>query len=327
VNKIIVSIITTAIALALSFTLINFSKDLSDSADNKNFFVTAEKIKSSFLGSAVNLEDIPPGFYAWHAQTPASELYKDNELILDGVDSEAVYKNFKFKNQNGAWIKFIVTAGPQIIFTSSGLISSGGSNNLDVLETISNKIKTSINESKIIRLSSLSSGGDQSVSNISAAIYNAVKDKMSVGEAVDFRFQLERMQVSTLSAEQISFLEGARISDVYIAGKKRGIYFESYLPDCFNKVKIGFVIKNTFHIAQIFILTAKKNQFTAGGVRDEKFAGSFNQLLIGDVRIDDANIYKESGARPERYTNKYRVIKFMSDIFPLIKKYISRSRD
>jgi hypothetical protein len=324
VNKIIVSVITTAIALALSFALINFTKAPPEAADDINFCVTAEKIKASFLGSSVNVEDIPSGFYAWHSQTPAGELYKDNELILNGVDSEAVYKNFKFKNQNGAWIKFIVTAGTQIIFTSSGLISSGGSNNLDVLETISNKIKTSINESKVIKLSP---GGDQSAFNISAAIYNAVKDKMSVGAAADFRSRLQQTQISPAVAEQISRLKDARISDIYIAGKKRGVYFESYLPGCFNKVKIGFVIKNTFHIAQIFILTAKKNQFTAGAVRDENFIGSFNRLLIGDVRIDNANIYKESGARPEHYTNKYRVIKFMSDIFPLIKIYISRSRD
>ncbi len=323
-NKIIISIITALIVTALSFTLINFSKALPVYEDNNFFSVTEEKIKSSFLGAAINLEDIPSGFYAWHALSPSGELYKDNEVILNGADTEFVYKNFKFKNQNGAWIKFIITAGPQIVFTSSGLVSSGGSNNLDVLETISNKIKTSINETKIIKLSPQ---GDRSAFNVSAAIYNAVKDKMSVGQPVDFRFQLEQMPNSSLSAEQISFLEGSRISDIHISGKKRGVYFESYLPDCFNKVKIGFVIKNTFHIAQLFILTAKKNQFTAGGVRDEKFVDSFNQLLIGDVRIDDANIYKESGARSERYTNKYKVIKFMSDAFPLIKKYISRSRD
>lgn len=323
-SKIIMSVVTTAIGLALCFALINFTETLTEDACDKGFFVAAERIKSSFLGNAVNLEDIPPGFYAWHSQMPAAEFYKDNEAVLKGVDSQDVYKNFKFKNQNGSWIKFIVTAGPQIVFTSSGLISSGGPNNLDVLETISNKIKTSINESRAVKLSP---GKDQSAFNVSAAIYNAVKDKMSVGEPADFLYLLGQMQTLHSGAEQKPSLKGARISDIYIAGKKRGVYFDSYLPDSFDKVKIGFVIKNTFHIARVFILTAKKNQFTAGGVTDESFTGSFNQLLIGDVSIDNANIYKESGARCESYTNKYKVIKFMSDVFPLVKKYISRSRD
>ncbi|HOT74968.1 MAG TPA: hypothetical protein PK467_04225 [Candidatus Wallbacteria bacterium] len=320
-NKIIISVVTAALGLLLSFGLLEVSKTSPEHFMNAGFFVSDEKIKSAFLDRGISLEDIPPGFYAWQSGTPSSALYESNSGLLSELSSEAVYKSFKFKNQNGPWIKFLISADSQIVFTSSGLISAGNSSSMDVLETISNKIKTAINESKKIKLSQ---SADQSSMNISAAIYNAIGDKITIGRRMDFVPQIPSDQISQSEAR---LLENSAVKDIFIAGKKRGIYLEAFFPGYFKRVKLGFVIKNSGHIAKIFILSDKKTVFTSGGARDEIFTEAFSQLLISDVKTDNAELFKESGARHEIYTLKYKLIKFMSGIFPPVKSYISRRWD
>ena len=316
-NKLFFSLLISALGLFMAFVLLNFSPAFSGGVFNPGFFVSDERIKTAFLDRTISLDDIPAGFYAWQAGTPAETLLKGNSQIMDETSSEAVYRNFKFKSPGGAWIKFLVTADSAIVFTSSGLISSGSSSNLDVLETISNKIKTTINESKKVKISA---GADPSSDNIAAAIYNAVKDKMSVGAAKKFTDEMSGQPPSDPS--KMALVEKSVVREIHIAGKKRGIYFETYLPGSFDRVRAAFVIKNSGHIARIFILSEKKTQFTGGGVRDDNFLGYFNGLLIGDVMTDNPNIFKESGAERVHFTNKYRLIELMSDVFPLIKNYI-----
>jgi len=317
VNKIAFSLLITALGLFTAFVLLNFSPAVPGGGFNSGFFVTDERIKSAFLDRTISLDDIPAGFYAWQAGTPSETLFAGNARAMAEAGSESVYRNFKFQSPGGAWIKFLVTADSKIVFTSSGLISSGSSNNLEVLETISNKIKTTINESKKVKVSA---GADPSSDNVGAAIYNAVKDKMSVGAAKNFKNELAGP--AAFDSSKLALVENALVRDIDIAGKKRGIYFETYIPGTFNKVRAAFVIKNSGHIARIFILSEKKTQFAGGGVRDDSFLGYFNSLLIGDVMTDNPNIFKESGADRAHFTNKYRLIKLMSDIFPMIKNYI-----
>ncbi len=325
-NKVLFALIVTAAGLFLSFVLLEASLSYGGHDFLNSFSIPIDRIESSFLGNVIDLNEIPPGFYAWQSGTSHDGLFNNNKGLDRLIDIGEFYKNFKFFEKKGAWIKFIITAEQRIVFTSSGLISASGSNNLDVLEIISNKIKTSFDESKKIKLIPRD---DLSTYNISAAIYNALKDKMSVGEALDFSNELlSGGYLDTFESELTrSALKGATVRNIYMSGKSRGIYCETFLPGYFDKVKIAFVIKNTFHIARIFILSSKKNYFISGGVKNEDFISSFSGLLIGDINVSDINIYKQSGARIEAYTSRYKVIKYMSDIFPLVKKYISRSRD
>ncbi len=320
-NKIIISFFTVAFGLLLSFAFLSFSNPRPEYFMSAGFLVSDEKIKAAFLGMGINLEDIPPGFYAWQSATPSAALYESNAGILSELSSEDVYKNFKFKNQSGPWIKFLISADSQMVFTSSGLISAGNSSSMDVLETISNKIKTAINESKKIKLSQ---SADQSSMNVCAAIYNAIGDKITVGHSMSF---VPLVPAGQMTQSEAKLLENSTVKDIFIAGKKRGIYLEAFFPGYFNRVKLGFVIKNSGHIAKIFILSEKKTIFIAGGVRDESFLDAFSQLLIGDVKAENAELFKESGARHEIYTLKYKMIKFMSGIFPPVKSYISRRWD
>lgn len=314
-NKILFSLITTALGLVLAFAALGFSVPRGG-VRNPGSFVSDDRIKAAFLDRVISLDDIPPGFYAWQAGTPSESLYAAVPAAGEAAGSESVYRNFKFASGGGAWIKFLITPDSQIVFTSGGLVSSGSSSNIDVLETISNKIRTTINESKKIKLSS---GIDGSSDNVGAAIYNAVMDRMSVGPARRF---LEEPSLAQVSSAQKSAAAGASIRDIHIAGKMRGAYLETFIPGTFDRARAAFVVKHSGIIARVFIMSEKKTQFMAGGVRDESFLGYFSGLLIGDVSTANAVLIKESGAERAHFTGRYRIIKLMSDVLPLLKTYI-----
>jgi|GEM_PF-3949426 len=283
--------------------------------------ISADSIKTSYLGRSINMDEIPPGFYVWQLNSTYDELFKDNLNLINSPASEDAYRNFKLKPEKGPWIKLLLKADHQSVFTTSGLIATKSGDPIAVLETISNRIKTSINESRFIKLSDES---DQSAKNIYAAIYNAIMQQIKLSPLEKIENLASKKAVETLDLSIKSEFLDAKISKLTIFGAIVAIYFEMNLPKYFNEVKIAMVIKTSGQICKFYIASGKQNFYISGGIRRQEFMDEFKKYLISDISSDNKNLMNESGAS---FTKKRELIKILSNIAPTIKSILDKIND
>ncbi len=274
-------------------------------SQNSDIKLSPDEIYRSFLGSHIKNDDLPPGIYAWQSGVTPEKLdsYNSNiELDKDGADFEEAFKNYRFPDEKAPWIKLFVKQDRAMSFTSRGLIFKS-SDSVDDMELISNRILTKIRENHGIKMAD---DNGASAANIYKAIYNAVKQKMSISKPREIK-----KDDIVLS-----------VADIMINGARVGLYCETFLPGKFEQIRAAITIKTGGQICSIMVFPLKKT-FFRNGVSD--FLDRFSGLLISDVSPENILLVTAAERKNNMCADRFDFIKDIHPILSVIKDSINSS--
>jgi len=270
---------------------------------NRDIKLSPDEIYRSLLGSHIKNDDIPPGIYAWQSGVTPEKLdsYNSNlELDKDGADFEEAFKNYRFPDEKAPWIKFFVKQDRAMTFTSKGLIFKS-SDSVDDMELISNRILTRIRENHGIKMTD---DNGASAANIYKAIYNAVKQKMSISTPREIK------------KDGISL----SVADIKINGVRTGLYCETFLPGKFEQVRAAFTVKSGGQICSAMVFPLKKTFFRNGV---SGFLDRFNGLLISDVSPENILLITAAERKNNMCADRFDFIRDIHPILAVIKDSIN----